>query len=310
MAQNETWLNHDMLEAVRVQYLDGNLFSMDNAGNLIGVNLTRDGVDYSGGGSVSANVIRADGSTVSVVGALSGNVATVVLPQAAYAVPGVASIVIKLTVSGEVTTIAAVVANVYQASTDSVVDPGTIIPSVQALISAIESAVASIPADYSSLWASLAPAFSTSTNYTAGQYVTYNGALYRFTTDHSAGAWNSAQATATNIGADVNDLKSAFMQDAKEATGNEIIDSWEYGGSIPSNTSPVDMSNVIENSAYRYTLIECSAGDLFTLNIYCGNTAQAWNFLDSSYNVLSQPGGAIDAENLLCKHQQEQNIYC
>lgn len=210
MAQNETWLNHDMLEAVRVQYLDGNLFSMDNAGNLIGVNLTRGGVDYSGGGSVSSNVIRADGSTVSVVGALSGNVATVVLPQAAYAVPGVASIVVKLTVSGEVTTIAAVVANVYLSSTDSVVDPGTIIPSVQALISAIESAVASIPADYSALWASLAPAFSTSTNYTAGQYVTYNGALYRFTTDHSAGSWNSAQVTATNIGADLNALTSAL----------------------------------------------------------------------------------------------------
>lgn len=221
MAQNETWLNHDMLEAVRVQYLDGNLFSMDNAGNLIGVNLTRDGVDYSGGGSVSANVIRADGSTVAVVGALSGNVATVVLPQSAYAVPGVASIVVKLTVSGEVTTIAAVVANVYLSSTDSVVDPGIIIPSVQALISAIESAVASIPADYSALWASLAPAFSTSTNYTAGQYVTYNGALYRFTTDHSAGAWNSAQVTATNIGADVNDLKSAVsVQLALDRTVN------------------------------------------------------------------------------------------
>lgn len=211
MAQNETWLNHDLLDAVKVQYLDGNLFSMDNAGNMIGVKLTRDGVDYSGGGSVSANVIRADGTTVTVIGALSGNAATVVLPQAAYAVPGVVSIVVKLTVSGEVTTIAAVVANVYQSSTDSVVDPGTIIPSVQNLISAIETAVASIPADYSSLWTSLAPAFSTSVNYTAGQYVTYNGALYRFTTDHSAGAWNSAHVTATNLGSEINSLKSAFL---------------------------------------------------------------------------------------------------
>ena len=71
MAQNETWLNHDLLDAVKVQYLDGNLFSMDNAGNLIGVKLTRDGVDYSGGGSISANVIRSDGGTVVVAGALS-----------------------------------------------------------------------------------------------------------------------------------------------------------------------------------------------------------------------------------------------
>ena len=66
MAQNETWLNHDLMNPVKVQYLDGNLFSMDNAGNLIGVVLTRDGVDYSGGGSISANVIRSDGGTVAV----------------------------------------------------------------------------------------------------------------------------------------------------------------------------------------------------------------------------------------------------
>ena len=121
MAQNETWLTHDLLKSVKVQYLDGNLFSMDNAGNLIGVTLTRDGEDYSGGGSVSANVIRSDGGTVAVSGALSGKTATVVLPQAAYAVPGVASIVIKLTASGQVTTIAAVVANVYRSSTDTAI---------------------------------------------------------------------------------------------------------------------------------------------------------------------------------------------
>ena len=71
MAQNETWLNHDLLETVKVRYLAGHLFSMDNAGNLIGVKLTRDGVDYSGGGSISANVIRSDGGTVVVAGALS-----------------------------------------------------------------------------------------------------------------------------------------------------------------------------------------------------------------------------------------------
>ena len=185
MAQNETWLKHDLLEAVKVQYLDGNLFSMDNAGNLIGVTLTRDGEDYSGGGSVSANVIRSDGGTVAVIGALSGKTATVVLPQAAYAVPGVVSIIVKLTASGQVTTIAALVANVYRSSTDTAVDPGTIIPSIQTLISQINTAVASIPADYSALWTKLAPAFSTDASYVAGQYVTYNSGLYRFNTSQN-----------------------------------------------------------------------------------------------------------------------------
>ena len=219
MAQNETWLKHDLMKAVRVQYLDGNLFSMDNAGNLIGVTLTRDGEAYSGGGSVSANVIRADGGTVAVTGALSGNTATVVLPQAAYVVPGAVSIVVKLTASGQVTTIAAIVANVYRSSTDTAIDPGTIIPSVQALIAAIDTAVASIPADYSSLWAALAPAFSTSSAYTAGQYVTYNGGLYRFTTDHAAGTWSSSQVVPSNIGGELSDLKSA-LNELNEVTRN------------------------------------------------------------------------------------------
>ena len=211
MAQNETWLKHDLLEAVKVQYLDGNLFSMDNAGNLIGVTLTRDGEDYSGGGSVSANVIRSDGGTVAVSGALSGKTATVVLPQAAYAVPGVVSIIVKLTASGQVTTIAALVANVYRSSTDTAVDPGTIIPSIQTLISQINTAVASIPADYSALWTKLAPAFSTDASYVAGQYVTYNSGLYRFNTSHS-GSWSSSDVTAVNLGGEITELKSALKK--------------------------------------------------------------------------------------------------
>ena len=219
MAQNETWLNHDMMNAVKVQYLDGNVFSMDNAGNLIGVHLTRNGVDYSGGGSVSANVIRADGETVAVSGALSGANATVVLPQAAYAVPGVLSVIIKLTVSGEITTIGAVVANVYQSSTDTIVDPGTIIPSVTALIAAIEAAVASIPADYSSLWASLAPAFSSSVAYSTGQYVTYNGNLYRFVMNRTAGDWDAGYCETVSFGNDIYKNKNAIL---------DYIDSVKY----------------------------------------------------------------------------------
>lgn len=208
MAQIETWLNQDMMQAVKVRYLDGNLFSQDNAGNLIGVKLTRDGEDYSGGGTVSANVIRADGGTVAVTGALSGNAATVVLPQSAYAVPGVVSIVVKLTVSGAIITIAAVVANIYQSSTETAIDPGTIIPSIQTLINQINTAVASIPADYSSLWETLAPAFSTSTAYTIGQYVTYDGGLYRFTSAHPAGAWSSSDTTAAVVGNVFTDLQT------------------------------------------------------------------------------------------------------
>ena len=286
MAQNETWLNHDLSSAVKVQYLDGNLFSMDNAGNLIGVILTKDGVAYSGGGTVSANVIRADGGTVAVTGALSGNVATVVLPQAAYAVPGVASVVIKLTVSGEVTTIGAVVANVYESTTSTTIDPGTIIPSIQTLVNQINTAVSSIPADYSSLWTSLAPAFSTSTAYTAGQYVTYNGGLYRFTADHAAGSWSSSDVTAAKLGNDISDLKSAIT----DSTGYrqiEITYPWKY---INTGGSTVDITTQTASTSLSCSVVSCSEGDVFTLHCVGGSNGRAYAFIRNDGTVIKRAG--------------------
>lgn len=210
MAVIETWFNQERTQPVKVRYLDGNVFSMDNNGNLIGVEVFENGEPFSLSGTVSASVIRSDGTTVAVTGSLSGNKCFVTLPQSCYSVPGVLSVVIKLTTGTTVTTLCAVVANVYRSSTDTVVDPGTIIPSVENLIAAIEAAVASIPADYSDLWTSLAPEFSTGTAYTKGQYVTYNGHLYRFTSNHSAGSWNNGHATQTSIGTDIADSVAGF----------------------------------------------------------------------------------------------------
>lgn len=207
----ESWFNQDLQEAVHVRYLDGNVFSLDNNGNKVGVNVTNGGEPVTLSGSISANVIRSDGGTVAVSGSSSGNSAWVVLPQACYAIPGVISVVIKNTVGSDVTTICAVVGNVYQSSTDTPVDPGTIIPSIQTLITSIETAVSSIPADYSSLWTSIAPAFDSTKMYAAGQYVTYNGGVYRFTKAHS-GSWAAADVTAVNIGGELTDAKNAVRE--------------------------------------------------------------------------------------------------
>ena len=151
MAVIETWLKQDLKKPVKVHSVAGNLFSQDNMGNLIGVELMYEGEAASVYGTVSANVLRADGATVAVSGMLNENKASVVLPQAAYAVPGMASVVIKLTDSGTVTTIGAVQAIVYRSSTDTAVDPGAIIPDIQALIEEMEDVRDSIPTDYSEL---------------------------------------------------------------------------------------------------------------------------------------------------------------
>lgn len=151
MAMIETWFSQDLTEPVQVHQLDGNVFSQDNQGNLIGVNVFDGGAPATLSGTVSANVIRADGTTVAVAGVLTGNSCYIIMPAAAYAVPGIISVVIKLTGGGSTTTLCALVANVYQSATDAIVDPGTIIPSVQALIDEINDAVSTIPPNYSNL---------------------------------------------------------------------------------------------------------------------------------------------------------------
>lgn len=205
MAVLETWFNQDLTKPVKVQVVKGNLFSQDNNGNLIGVKVFNNGTPVTLTGTITASIIRADGTTVAEIGTISGNEASVTLPSSAYAIPGIETIVIKNATGSTVTTLCAVVVYIYSSSTDTIIDPGTILPSITSLILAIESAVASIPADYSSLWESLAPTFSTSTSYKIGNYVTYNGGLYRFIAAHS-GDWSSSDVISVSIG---NDLANA-----------------------------------------------------------------------------------------------------
>ena len=151
MAQIETWYRQDIKQPVQVHHLHGNVFSQDNQGNVIGVEVFDGDTPASLSGSVSASIVRSDGGTVAATGVLSGNKLSVALPAAAYAVPGVISIVLKLTTGAIVLSLLAVVAIVYASSTDTPVDPGTIMPSIANLIEAINEAVATIPDDYEEL---------------------------------------------------------------------------------------------------------------------------------------------------------------
>ena len=254
MALIESWFAQDLKKPVRVQYLDGVVFTQDNAGNLVGVNVFDNGEAASISGTVSANVIRSDGGTVAIeTGTISGNQVSVVLPQAAYAVPGVISIIIKITASSVVTTICCVVANVYKSTTDTAVDPGTIIPSIQTLISEIDTAVASIPADYSSLWTTLAQAYSTSATYAVGQYVTYNGGLYRcISAITTAESWTAAHWSAAKIGPDLSDLKRILSNVYKIGIGTnmhnpstDVIGSIKNDGTIDSTATGYKSSDFI-----------------------------------------------------------------
>lgn len=246
MASIVTNLTCELTAPVSVVFLPGNMFSMDNGGNIINVFVVQNGEPVALGGSISANVIRSDGTTVAITGAFEGNKAYVILPQACYAVPGIIHIVMKITEGTTITTIAAITANVYQSSTDAIVDPGTLVPSVAALIEAIEDAVDSIPVDYSGLLLTLAKDYSTSKTYIVGEYAWQAGVLKRCIVPiTTAESYTAAHWTNAILGDDVTALKSALQL---TADGSESIDISGFS----SISCVVSDSNTLTRSAAKY----------------------------------------------------------
>lgn len=132
----------ELNKPVKIKRIDGLFFSQDVQANRIVVSVVRNGVNESITGTISANIIRADGETVVQAGEIDGNIASVKMPAAAYAVPGAIAIFVKLIQNGATSTIAAVTGYVYKSTTDVIVDPGTILPSIQDLLDSIDEATA------------------------------------------------------------------------------------------------------------------------------------------------------------------------
>lgn len=76
---------------------------------------------------------------------------------------------------------------------------------------------------------SVAPEFSVSTSYTTGQYVYKNGVLYKFTSDHTAGAWTGTDADAVTVGGEVEGVKTTANDTASKVA--DITES-EYADTV------------------------------------------------------------------------------
>lgn len=64
--------------------------------------------------------------------------------------------------------------------------------------------------------------FSDAQSYTAGDYCIYENALYKFTSDKEAGAWDSGKVTATNIDTELSGLNSRGTLTALYTSPKEI----------------------------------------------------------------------------------------
>ena len=154
----------DLSKPVQAQALKGNVFSLDNLGSRLSVLIYDNGQPATISGTITGNCILPDGSTVNVNGSLTtengGSKAYVDVPQSCLLISGILKIAIKCTSSGVITTLAAIVANVYMTKTDNVITPSQQIISdwnaeisaslatQDAKISSVTGAMSNVFADY------------------------------------------------------------------------------------------------------------------------------------------------------------------
>ena len=125
----------------------------------------------------------------------------------------------------------------------------------------------------------IAPEFSTSASYTAGQYVYKNGVLYRFTIDHAAGAWIGTDAVVVTVGGEVTDLKT----DISDITGNTVV-KMTRGKYITTNGETANINSLVSNATYAYAVLDCAEGDVYTITGHGGSAPRLYAFLGAETN--------------------------
>ena len=250
-AQFQNHFVQDLTEPLRIRQGGYVAFNADNLSNVVSVDLFVNGIPYADGGTVAGAVICPDGATVALTGTLSGNKASVTITGDCVAIPGKIGVGIQIVNGTTKTTVLKAIYNVELFDTTTVIDPGSrIATDVGDLVNDIETAIASIPADYSDLLAAIAPTFSSSTAYKIGQYVWHDGNLYRFTNAHSAGSWTGTpptDAVKISLSNDVRNYRSELY------TSGEAADTWVVG--------TIDASNGAVAESASANRIRLSIGD-------------------------------------------------
>lgn len=124
---------------LQVESLYGVLFNGEKGAHRFLIHVIRDGEPVTLNGSISCRFLQPDGGLVTFSGSVSEGAASVTLPQACYAVPGRFSMAIYVTENGATTAVYAGVGNIFRETGSAIIDPGTVIPSVEQLLSEVEA---------------------------------------------------------------------------------------------------------------------------------------------------------------------------
>ena len=221
---------------IKAEKLDGSLFTTENQAHEFIISVRKNGVKQTVTGSVSGKFIRANGTTIFLQGSIVDGDAVVRLHQDCYNVQGRFTFNIFNTQSGVTTCIYSAVGKIDMGSTETVIDAGDVVPDVSDVVAAQEAAQAAITAANTAAQTAntaaqnvggiVARPYSSSSTYTAGDYCTNNGNLYKANQEIStAEEWTASHWTQIVMGDEVTDLKSALINTAfLSGNGNTYIE--------------------------------------------------------------------------------------
>lgn len=135
----------DISKPVQTETLRGNEFKLEANAHTFRISVVNNGAAVALTGSVSASMLLADGSGLTLGGSLDNGVAVLTLPQAAYGVPGRFMLAIYSVQTGATeaetvkTCIYACVGAVINTYGDQQYDPGNLIPDAETLAAYIEA---------------------------------------------------------------------------------------------------------------------------------------------------------------------------
>lgn len=192
-----------------------------------------------------------------------------------------------------------------------------------------EQAAASATA--SAAMTGLAPAFSASTAYAAGDYVIYSGTLYKFNVAHAAGAWTGSDASAVTLAPDVTQLKSDLKQVGNQYAYNGWLQGVSYRntntGKIVKDNNTLRCTTPLNNQFPNTTTVSATSGFLVGFVAYKGTSELPTDIVETSswsstiniseytndyyicVNVKKTDDSAITPEEILNNVLFHNNVY-
>ena len=283
---------------VLIEDLKGMAFQAEAEGHTFEISgIDDDGNPVTFSGTPSGVFLRPDNTDVALTCSISGGKIYATFPATCYSVPGRFGLTIYITTDGATTAVYAAIGTVALTTSGTIAPPAT--DDVVDLINDIATAVASIPASYSSLLADIAPNYSPSALYSVGQYVWQEGDLKRCIVPITvAETYTDAHWVSAVLGNDVADLKSALNATIADLNG-------KANGSM-------DLTALVSTNTYSGQAFDIRYLQLVSVTGYITNkyTVQAGNYVQiiGSNPANKYPMYVIfdSSDNVIARMPQDQ----